>query len=76
MAFAERKQFFDYSTQAKNVPIGQNRRRGRPHLTASAIQYQYNDYIAECIYSDTDSESEKPAPKHQKTTKPKKGPSK
>ena len=54
---------FDYPTQAKNIKIGCNRLRGRPRLTAAALEYQYNEYVEECIYSDTDSDSEKPAKK-------------
>jgi len=48
----------------------QNRRRGRPRLTAAALEYQYNEFIEECVLSDTESESDQPKPKTTKRKKP------
>ena len=71
MAYAERKHHFDYPVQAKNIVVGSNRRRGRPRLTAPALEYQ-----AENILSDTEPECENPIPKttKKKVTKRKRSP--
>ena len=58
LAFAERKNCFDYPDQAKTIKIGCNRRRGRPRLTAAALDYQYGEYIEEYVLSDTDLEND------------------
>ena len=52
LAFAVRKCLFYYPIQAKNVKFGCNRRRGRPRLTAAALEYQFNEVIEECVLSD------------------------
>ncbi len=70
LAFSERKNFFNYPQTAKDVKLGQNRRRGRPRLTAAALEYQYNEFIEECVLSDTESESDQPKPKTTKRKKP------
>ena len=41
--------------------VGSNRRRGRPRLTAPALEYQdeYHNAVEECVYSDTNHEEER-----------------
>ena len=57
---AARKMCFEYPLQAKDISVGRNRRRGRPRLTASALEHQ----VDECILSNTsNSEVEKEKPK-------------
>ena len=69
LSFAERKKCFDYPVQAKDVKVGCTCRRGRPRLTAAALEYQYNEYVEECVYSDTESEPEQPKQKPVKRKK-------
>ena len=69
LSFAETKKCFDYPVQAKDVKVGCNRRRGRPRLTAAALEYQYNEYVEEYVNSDTESEPEQPKQKPVKRKK-------
>ena len=55
MCFAGRELIFDYPIQAKNVQVGCNRRKGRPRLTASALDHRFNE--VESVLYDTSSES-------------------
>ena len=64
--FCSQRTFFWLSHTSKKYS-GCNRRRGRPRLTASALDYQLNE--VESVLSDTASESEIPpkkAPKRKK----------
>ena len=71
IALASRKEkSFNFPIQVEDIKIGANRHRGRPRLTAAALDFQYGECVEECVYSDTESESDSPAPK--KTTKRKK----
>jgi len=54
LSLCQRKKFFEYSVKAKQIPIGKNRRRGRPRLTAPALDLQEDEYV----FSDTASEDE------------------
>jgi hypothetical protein len=67
LSLCYRKNCFEYSIQSKQIAIGSNRKRGRPRLTAPALEYQENEYV----YSDTDSETEE-TKKASKTTKKRK----
>ena len=65
LSLCYRKDFFVYSVQAKQIKIGQNRRRGRPRLTAPALHFQEKEYI----FSDTASEGEEAVENNKKKRK-------
>ena len=54
--------FFEFSTQAKEIPIGKNRKRGRPKATVSALEYQ-----EENLFSDGDDSNELVVTKNKKS---------
>ena len=56
VAFANRKKQFDYKIEHKQIPIGANRKRGRPKKLASALEHQPQDQ--EFANSDTESDEE------------------
>lgn len=60
LSLCYRKKCFDYPIEAKNVMIGENRKRGRPKKTASALTFQDQECVQEFVMSDTESESEEP----------------
>ena len=67
IAFNHRKESIkEYPIQAKQVLIGCNRRRGRPRLTASALEFQHplSNTVVECVLSDTESEGEQTVKKN------------
>ena len=64
-----RKKCFEYPFAAKNVQISENRKRGRPRLTAASLEYQEEDCIKEYVLSDTESESESPKKRKAKEVK-------
>ena len=56
--------FLEFSTQAKEIPIGKNRKRGRPKATASALEFQ-----EENLFSDGDDSNELVVTKNKKSKK-------
>jgi hypothetical protein len=67
LAMCERKGYFKYPLQARQIEVGKNRKRGRPRLTKSALRFQDED--EEYVYSSTDSEEEKVATKRGRKRK-------
>ena len=65
----KRLNYLSYDSKVQSVPIGQNRRRGRPGKTKGALEYQPTD--EQFIFSECDSEKDLDLPKPKKGRKKK-----
>jgi hypothetical protein len=59
---------FDYCVKAKQVAIGKNRRRGRPRLTAPALELQEDEYVLSDTASEDESATKKVSNKKRKAS--------
>jgi hypothetical protein len=55
IAICEREKLLNFPEAAKQIPVGQNRKRGRPKQTYTSLEFQPNEE-QECAYSDTEDE--------------------
>ena len=58
MDLCAKMDYFGYDSKVKAIPIGANRRRGRPSKTKGALEYQDSDQDIFPGVSDIDSEPE------------------
>ena len=66
-----RLNLFSYESRVRNVPIGANRRRGKPGKTKGALVLQPSE-IVETIFSGSESEQEQATAKNKRGAKSKK----